>query len=52
MIGNEGHGISGETAEIADVTLRIPMAAGCESLNAGAAAAVVLWEYFKQSRKE
>ena len=52
VIGNEGHGISGETAEIADVTLRIPMAAGCESLNAGAAAAVVLWEYFKQSRKE
>ncbi|MBR6915457.1 MAG: RNA methyltransferase, partial [Clostridia bacterium] len=47
VIGNEGHGISDEMLDLCTVTLRIPMAAGCESLNAGSAAAVILWEYFK-----
>ena len=50
VIGNEGHGISDEMLALCTVTLRIPMAAGCESLNAGSAAAVILWEYFKKRR--
>ena len=47
VIGNEGHGISEKMLSVCSVTLRIPMAAGCESLNAGSAAAVILWEYGK-----
>ena len=47
VIGNEGHGISEKMLSVCSVTLRIPMAAGCESLNAGSAAAVILWEYYK-----
>ena len=47
VIGNEGHGISEKMLSVCSVTLKIPMAAGCESLNAGSAAAVILWEYGK-----
>ena len=47
VIGNEGHGISDKMLSVCSVSLKIPMAAGCESLNAGSAAAVVLWEYGK-----
>ena len=45
VIGNEGHGISGEIISEASAFLTIPMTDTCESLNASAAAAVILWEY-------
>ncbi len=47
-IGNEGHGLSAEMLEAADQVVRIPMEPGAESLNAGAAAAVLLWEVYRR----
>ena len=47
VIGNEGHGISEEILSEASAFLTIPMTDTCESLNASAAAAVILWEYAK-----
>ncbi len=46
VIGNEGHGISDKVMNACGETLKIPMAEGVESLNAGVAASVILWEYF------
>ena len=43
-IGSEGRGLSAEVLALCDATARIPMAEHCESLNAAAAAAVLLWE--------
>ena len=43
-IGSEGKGLSAETLAACDLTVRIPMSDHCESLNAAAAAAVLLWE--------
>ncbi len=43
-IGSEGRGLSAELLEICAGRIRIPMRPECESLNAAAAAAVVLWE--------
>ncbi len=51
VIGNEGHGISKETADEADVFVRIPMEKGQESLNAACAAAVLLWEARRGAKK-
>jgi len=43
-IGSEGKGLSQEILDVCDQTLRIPMSAHCESLNAAIAASVLLWE--------
>jgi RNA methyltransferase, TrmH family len=43
-IGGEGSGLSESLLALADQRITIPMAAGSESLNVGAAAAVVLFE--------
>jgi TrmH family RNA methyltransferase len=44
VIGSEGQGVSAQLLEQSRQTLKIPMRARCESLNAAAAATVVLWE--------
>lgn len=44
VIGSEGRGVSPELLAMSRRTLKIPMRERCESLNAAAAAAVVLWE--------
>ena len=44
VIGSEGRGVSAGTLERCAQTVRIPMRERCESLNAAAAATVVLWE--------
>ncbi len=44
VIGNEGHGVSEEVLALCQGCVRIPMRARCESLNAAAAATVILWE--------
>ena len=44
VIGNEGHGLTGKTLEACTGSVFIPMKKGAESLNASAAAAVLLWE--------
>ena len=43
-IGSEGQGLSPELLSLCDGELIIPMSAQCESLNAGVAAAIVMWE--------
>ena len=47
VIGNEGHGLSEDIIGKCDGSVFIPMTNGAESLNAAAAATVVLWETFK-----
>lgn len=44
VIGSEGRGVSPELLAMSQRALKIPMRERCESLNAAAAAAVVLWE--------
>ena len=44
VIGSEGRGVSDEALRLCQKTIRIPMQARCESLNAAVAASVILWE--------
>jgi TrmH family RNA methyltransferase len=48
VLGNEGAGLSAELAALADVEVRIPLAAGVESLNVAISAAIVLYELRRQ----
>ena len=50
VIGNEGHGLSAEVISACDGSVMIPMAAGCESLNASAAAVILIWEMARARR--
>lgn len=50
FIGNEGNGLSSDTLKRCDVTTTIPMLGGAESLNASAAAAVMMYEHVRQNR--
>ncbi len=49
VIGNEGHGLSEVVIQACDRSLYIPMQADTESLNAGIAAALVMWELSRTS---
>lgn len=51
MIGNEPRGLSPEQAAMADHTITIPMSGPSESLNVGAAAAVLAFEAARQRRR-
>jgi TrmH family RNA methyltransferase len=51
FIGNEGAGLSRELTSEMDETLAIPQAAQVESLNAGVAASIVLYEAARSRRK-
>lgn len=46
-IGSEGRGLSEQVLARCDKTLKIPMSQRCESLNAAVAAAVLLWESYR-----
>lgn len=46
-VGSEGRGLSAELLALCAGTVRIPMSARCESLNAATAAAIVLWEMYQ-----
>lgn len=48
VIGSEGKGVSPYLLDRCSATVRIPMEPTCESLNAAAAAAVVLWEAYRR----
>ena len=50
LIGNEAAGLSRETAELADVRVRIPMMGRVESLNAAVAASLLMFEAARQRR--
>lgn len=44
IIGNEGRGVSAEALALSDQCIRIPMQGKAESLNAGIAASIILYE--------
>jgi tRNA (guanosine-2'-O-)-methyltransferase len=48
VLGNESRGVSDEAAEKADLCIRIPMVGMVESLNVSVAAAVCLYEAYRQ----
>ena len=50
LIGNEGNGLTDETAAMADTYVRIPMEGRVESLNAAVAASVLMFEAARQRR--
>lgn len=51
VFGSEGNGLSPEVLAVCDEAVAIPMAAGVDSLNVGAAAAVFLYEAARQCGK-
>ena len=51
-VGNEGHGLGREVLAAAERIVRIPMAPGAESLNAAAAAAVLMWEAYRERMED
>jgi len=52
LVGNEGAGLPEEVVHGADGRIHIPMATRVESLNAAAAATVVLYEAYRQRMKK
>lgn len=50
IIGNEAKGLTDEVSEMADMLVRIPMTGQVESLNASIAAAVFMYEIYRQRR--
>lgn len=52
LIGNEGNGLRDETANLADLYIKIPMEGQVESLNAAIAASVLMYEAYRQKRKK
>jgi TrmH family RNA methyltransferase len=52
IIGSEGRGVSEQALTLCQKTVKIPMLARCESLNAAVAAAVVLWEMGRERLRE
>ncbi len=51
LLGNEGAGLSAELTALADLQVKIPMAANVESLNVATAAALILYEVRRQSSR-
>jgi len=47
VIGNEGNGLSLETTNLCDEKLTIKMTGNINSLNAGMATGIIMWEMFK-----
>lgn len=50
LIGNEGNGLTDALSQAADLKVKIPMEGKLESLNAGVAAAVLMYEAYRQRR--
>ena len=48
MVGNEGNGLTPQLTALADDRIKIPMEGSVESLNAGIAAAVLVYEAHRQ----
>ncbi|MCM1088141.1 MAG: RNA methyltransferase [Muribaculaceae bacterium] len=51
LVGNESNGLQKETAECADVAVKIPMKGKVESLNAAVASSLLLFEAARQRRE-
>lgn len=48
VVGNEGAGVTRETMALCDALVTIPMRGRAESLNASAAAAILMWEMMRE----
>lgn len=48
IIGNESNGVSEGIISLSDKLIKIPMLGGAESLNAGVAASIIMYEVMKQ----
>ncbi len=51
LIGNEGQGLTPETAAMADLRVRLPMEGGAESLNAAVAGAIMAYDVLRRRRE-
>ena len=51
LVGNEGNGLTDRIADCADAYIKIPMEGQVESLNAGGASSILLYEALRQRRK-
>lgn len=51
VIGNESHGVDDNIIDMADGFIKIPMPGFAESLNAGVAASIIMYEVMKQRAK-
>ncbi len=51
VVGNEGNGITEDTLSMADITVKIPIVSNAESLNAGVAAAIMMYEKVRQTKR-
>ena len=47
VVGNEGNGLKQETIDVCKNKITIPMRGKAESLNASAAASIIIWEMIK-----
>ena len=52
VVGSEGKGLGRLTAQRCDLTVRIPMAAQVESLNAGVAAGIALYSIAERRARD
>jgi len=51
VIGNEANGVSKEIQDLADKKVKIPMLGKTESLNAGVATGIIVYEYVRRKMK-
>jgi TrmH family RNA methyltransferase len=51
IVGSEGRGVSTQFLDMADVTVKIPMAGNIESLNAGVAGALMMYEIARKTER-
>jgi len=49
VLGNEGEGMTGKASAKTDGLIRIPMAAGFDSLNVSVTAGIIAYEYLRQT---
>ena len=48
VLGNEGFGLPDDVTAACDECIMIPMAGSVDSLNVGAAGAILMWELFRK----
>lgn len=48
-LGNEGNGVSKELIDMSDISIKIPMPGGAESLNVSIAASIMMFEVIRQN---
>lgn len=52
LVGSEAHGLRDEVLRLCDSTVRIPMTGDAESLNAGVAGSILMYEAYRQRRSD